>query len=135
MANYEYIAQALDIKLATLLGLPSVVQNENTVVTFPNTGLALEVFLLPGDTDIATLFPNAPSHETGVFQINVVAPVNTGRGAALALAQGIRDHYKAGTILQRNGVNVRLKKATIGPGISDGSKYRIPVSVYYKTYS
>ena len=137
MANQSKISQALDIKLGQLSGLPSTVQYENTTVELPDTGLSLEVYIIPGRTSYPTLGINAPADEYGIYQVNVVAPRNVGRGVAIDFAEDIRSHFARGSKLIRDGVAVRINNVTIGPGITseDDQKYRIPVSIYYKSFS
>ena len=89
MADYTKIVTALEIKLNALIGRPAVIQFENTTVTLPNTGLALETFLLPAQTVYTTLGVDAKGIESGVYQINVIAKLftkfsggNRGRGSS-----------------------------------------------------
>ena len=135
MADYTKIVAALETKLSTLVGLPTTVQFENTTVTLPNTGLALETFLLPAQTVYTTLGVDAKGNESGVYQINVISQTDIGRGAALALAQTLRDFFYRGLYLTQNTTVTRIAKSVLGPGFISNSKYKIPVSIYYLSYS
>lgn len=137
MANQNKISQALDIKLSQLTGLPSIVQYENTTISLPSTGLALESFFIPARSSYPTLGTDAPAHEAGVYQVNVVSQKNVGRGVALEMAESIRSHFARGSKLINDSVAVRINNVSIGPGrYGDADeKYRIPVSIYYKSYS
>ena len=120
-----------------MVGLPSTVQYENTSVELPDTGLSIEAFVIPGKTRYTTLGLDAPADEYGIYQINVVSQRNVGRGVGLDFAEDIRSHFARGSRLYKDGVAVRINNVTIGPGFisEDDQKYRIPVSVYYKSYS
>lgn len=135
MAKYDEIAIALDERLKAMTNLPSIVQFENTSVTTPEDELSLESFLLPSETTHTTLGENAPGNESGVYQINVVSKTDVGRGYAMELSQKVREHFKRGTVLQKNNTFVRIVKATLSKGKSDGTKYKIPVSAYYISIS
>jgi len=135
MADYTKIVTAIEIKLNALIGRPAVIQFENTTVTLPNTGLALETFLLPAQTVYTTLGVNAKGNESGVYQINVIAQTNIGRGAALTLAQTLRDYFHRGLYLTLDTTVTRIEKSILGPGFISNSKYKIPVSIYYLSYS
>jgi hypothetical protein len=135
MADYSKIAQILDTKLSTMSGLPSSVQYENTTITLPNTGLALEAWLIPSESVYNTLGILAKAEESGVYQVNIVSKPNIGRGVALTMAQTIRDFFSHGLILSKDGTYVRIVKASLHQGKSDGVNYMIPVSIYYLSYS
>lgn len=137
MAEQSKIAQALDKKLNQLAELPSVVQYENTNVKLPDSDLFLEAFFIPGESYYNTLGIDAKAHEFGIYQINVGSLSGIGRKDAIMMADKIRDHFSRGSILTQGAVNVRLVKTAIGPGnISNkDNRYRIPVSVYYQSYS
>lgn len=135
MADYSKIAQILDTKLSTMSGLPSFVQYENTTITLPNTGLALEAWLIPSESVYNTLGVLAKAEESGVYQVNIVSKPNIGRGVALTMAQTIRDFFSHGLILSKDGTYVRIVKASLHQGKSDGVNYIIPVSIYYLSHS
>lgn len=135
MADYSKIAQALDTKLSIMPGLPSSVQYENTTITLPNTGLALETWLIPSESVYPAVGITAKAEESGIYQITIVAKPNIGRGTAMTMAQTIRDYFYRGLILTNSTTYVRISKTVVHAGKSDGVNYRIPVSVYYLSYS
>ncbi len=135
MADYSEIAKALDIRLGVLTGLPDTVQYDNTIVELSETGISLEATLLPSETTYTTLGLNAKGNESGVYQITVVTQTKTGRGLGMAMAQKIRDHFYHGLLLTQSKVKVRILKASLHKGKVDVVNYRIPVSVYYLSFS
>ena len=135
MADYSPIAQALDIRLSLLTGLPSFVQYDNMIVDLPDTGLSLEANLIPSETIFRTLGVNAKGKESGVYQITVVSQTNIGRSDTYEMADKIRNHFNRGLNLTKSSIVVRIERATIHPGKSVLSKYKVPVSIYYLCYS
>ena len=135
MADYSPIAQALDIRLSLLTGLPSFVQYDNMTVDLPDTGLALEANLIPSETIFRTLGADAKGKESGVYQITVVSQTNIGRADAYEMADKIRNHFNRGLNLTKSFVVVRIERSTIHPGKSVLSKYKVPISIYYLCYS
>jgi hypothetical protein len=137
VADNNKIAEALDIKLSQFSSLPTVVQYENTMLDMPDEELGIESFFIPGESTYPTIGANAPAKEFGIYQINVVEQPNVGSGRALKKAQEIRSYFNRGTVLVKDEVNVRIVKSTIGPGLTSkvDQKYRVPVSVYYESYS
>ena len=135
MADYTKIVTAIETKLKTLVGLPEIIEFENTTVTLPNTGLALETFLLPAPTVYTTLGADAKGNESGVYQINVVSQTDIGRGAALVLAQTLRDFFHRSLYLTLDTTVTRIEKSVLGPGFISNAKYKLPVSIHYLSYS
>lgn len=133
MSSYVDISTALDTYLDTMATIPAVVRKENTYVDLPN-GLALETYLIPGNSSTSTLY-SKNLNEFGIYQINVCNVKNTGRGASMVLAEALRSHFYAGKVLTKNDTNVRIIRTDINPAFSDSTHYRIPVSVYYKSMS
>ena len=132
MSSYVDISTALDTYLSTMAGLPPVVQKENTVPQEFGQGLSLETFLIPGNSSQSTLY-SKNLNESGIYQINVGCIKNIGRGSAIGLAEALRTHFYAGKVLTKNGTNVRITRADIGPALADSVRYRIPVSIYYRS--
>jgi len=115
-----------------MVDLPPVVQKENTIPQEFGQGLSLETFLIPGNSSTSTLYSKS-TNELGIYQINVGSIKNIGRGGAMGLAQALREHFYVGKVLTKNSINVRITRADIGPALSDSVRYRIPVSIYYRT--
>lgn len=70
--------------------------------------------------------------EIGVFQVMCCFPLNGGSAAADDRATLIRNWFARGSSLTANGVTLTIQKTpTIGPGMSDGSFWCVPVSIPY----
>ena len=135
MADYSPIAQALDIRLSLLTGLPSIVQYDNMTIDLPDTELSLEANLIPSETIFRTLGIDSKGKESGVYQITVVSKTDVGKGDAYEMADKIRNHFNRGLNLTKSSIVVRIERATIHPGKSVLSKYKVPISIYYLCYS
>lgn len=70
--------------------------------------------------------------ETGVFQVMLCYPLNTGPAGADAQAELVRGWFPRASSVTASGVTVTIQGTpTIGPGASDGSFWCVPVSIPY----
>ena len=109
--------------------------------TDPRTAYPNAAFTKPGPTvawAALSVIPSASaplsiSHsdeQAGVFQIDLNYPLNSGAGAAQAMADSIRSWFKRGTVI--SGVDLgAVSYAVLGP--TDGW-YRLVVSVVYREF-
>lgn len=106
-------------------------QFENTVIT-PVNGQAYQIinhFLAE---------PQNPEQggkffiENGYTQVSLAFPVAVGKGAALDMAQKIRDWFYKGLSLAAGGVTVIINRTpTIAPGAVAGDRYFVPVKIRF----
>lgn len=102
------ISAALSGRLNTLTGETPVAW-ENLDYTPTDGVMFLRETLLPSST-LQTSFGNVGYDEhLGVYQIDVFAPKGGGKGAAIAKADSVADHFKRGTTLTYNSADVRIR--------------------------
>ena len=87
------------------------------------------------------LVPRAPENtvvdapfyrEMGEFQIFLCYPRGKGTGAILSRAQDVRDHFKRGTNLVRNGITILIfRTPTIAGTQIVGDRVVVPIIVNY----
>ena len=134
MSTYSLdISAALDTKLIQFSADNSVpVAYENSEYT-PTVGtLYLRATHLPADSlPIGLAFTSALDH-LGIYQIDVIAPVDKGKGAAYVMADLIISAYPRGDLIY-NGVKVRIKSASRQPGTRDGAYYIVSVIINYQS--
>jgi hypothetical protein len=104
---------------------------DSTPIAWPNieykpTGTYLRPSFLPGETVQASMGDNGKDETNALYQVDVVSKRNTGRNTT---PDTIADHFKRGTILQHNGLKLRVRGVSIGPSIIDGDWYFVPVTV------
>jgi len=68
----------------------------------------------------------------GIFQIDVVYPAGLGRSS---VPDSVADHFKRGTTMTYNSVNVRVRSVSIAQAITDGAFHSVPVSVNFQSYT
>lgn len=135
MANRAKIGELFDTKLSQFIGLPANVQWENTTIKPGDSELYLESFFIPGPKNYTTLFVGSNPEESGIYQINVCIQPDVGAGDAWSFANLLENHFQRGLKLEKDGGSIRIVKSVSGPafyGQKDG-KYKVPVSIYYKT--
>ena len=134
MSTYSLdISAALDTKLSQFATANSVqVAYENSEFT-PTVGtLYLRATHLPADSlPIGLSFTSALNH-LGIYQVDVIAPVDKGKGAAFAMADLLVTAFPRGD-LTYNGVKVRIKSVSPQPGTRDGAYYIVSVIINYQS--
>jgi hypothetical protein len=123
------LRKALETRLAALVGaLPTQWQNLPYVPVAQTAYQQVALLLAdPINPEIGRMY-----QENGYMQITLRYPLNTGPGAADAMAQSIRDWFYYGLPLAANGLTVTINKTpTISPSFVDGDRYCIPVKVRF----
>ena len=130
-----YLRKALNKHLNAMTPTISIVW-ENTNFTATNGVGYLETWLLPVPTKPITLGSAYWEEFTGIFQITCVYPSGRGNKDAVAKASKVREYFKRGTVCTYNTLTVKPTESTVASGYysDDGSWYRIPISITYKTY-
>lgn len=129
--HFNDVQAALDSRLSTLAG--------GYTIAWPNIKFepeASDTFLspnfIPDDTIQVGLGENGKDETNGLYQIDVVYPAGQGR---TSIPDSIADHFKRGTVLAYNGVNVRVRSVSIAQAITEGQFHFVPVTVNFQTYT
>ena len=120
---------ALNSHLATFATSEDIPVAWEGVDFTPPPGPYLRAFLLPALTVGAALGTDAPNRHRGVYQVDCVYPGGSGWGACATMAEKVRVRFKRGTRLMSN--NLVVESVSFGPGLMDGGRYKIPVSISY----
>lgn len=86
---------------------------------------------LPSSRTPFGLSPDSSEISTGIMQIDVFRPVDTGSGQLLADAEQIMAIYPPRTNLLYQGQRVEIRRTERGSIRADGAWMSIPVSIYY----
>jgi len=131
---FKDIKAALDVRLSTMTGLPSVAwQNTSYEPVLGTTYLRPTV--LPGNTVGATLGSSGSDEHVGVYQIDIFTKAGIGRGVATVLTDTIGDHFKPVTELVYNAQTVRCVSVSIGAAREGDGWYQIPVDINYMAFT
>jgi len=125
------IRAALEGRLATWAATQSLTVAYENVPFNPPSGAYLRAFLLPAETHSDDL---AGSHRAyrGIWQVNVVAPIGKGAGAALTIAEAIATLFPVNqSTLLAAGVHI-THPVTIGAAIQDSERYTVPCWCRYR---
>lgn len=132
------IQVALDGSLSTVAGvIPVAWQYPGAQGPYePVTGtLYLRPTNLSGDTAQAGLGVSGLDETLGVYQVDIIAPLNATKKTILDLADDIADRFKRGSIHSYNGVNVRVRSASVGSITRDGAWMLLPVNISYFVFT
>lgn len=113
---------------------PAQVQTENKQFTPPSGKPWARITNLPAQPDQATLGDGGQDLHVGILQVDLLYPQGEGRGAALAMADRIATHFKAGDSWRHEDQAVRVTSCGRGTGINEGGWYRISVSINWKAH-
>lgn len=132
------IQAALDSSMNTLAGATPVAwQYPGEGGPYkPVTGtLFLRPTHLPGNTSQAEASSAGKNFATGIYQVDVIAPLDSSQKTMIDWADDIADTFKRGTTHSYNGVNVRIRSASVGNGTRDGAWIVLPVTISYFVYT
>ena len=128
------IQSALEKKLAALAGaLPTAYENE---VFVPVTGQPYQKVFLLVNTPVDYALTADMVEQRGLFQVTLLFPLGTGRGAAQSRAQAIATHFKPVQVLTEGAVKVQINSTPrIGDGMVDDDRWAVPVKVLWRSFS
>jgi hypothetical protein len=108
---------------------------ENVPFT-PTTGATyLRPFLLPATT-VAPDLAGALRTWSGVYQVNVVAPINGGPGVAEGIAAELAAVFPLNQRLAGSGLALQIMSpVTAAQGAEDGTNFVVPASFQYRADS
>lgn len=131
-APFKNIRIALDTKLSTLPGSNTFAW-EN--IRFkPTLGeMFIRPTLLPARSALLDIDSN--QQNLGIYQIDVIGPVNVGMAAILDKLDEIYTHFKAVNTLESNGIEVHIKSVSMLRAIKDEAWLIGSLEVNYNCYS
>lgn len=111
-------------------------------VAWPNIGFVPEVeklFLRPHlmfqAAASASLGPDGFQRYGGIYQISVFEVADSGLGKVEPLIQAVTERFKAGTILDACGHQVRITSAYRETALQEEGRLHIPISVEWSCYA
>ncbi|MEG6293878.1 DUF4128 domain-containing protein [Enterobacter hormaechei] len=105
---------------------------ENVPFTPPSDGLYLAVHYMPAKPRTVDLGLRCRIY-SGVYQINVVAPVGIGRTDVVALADRVAELFPEGQEIEGRGFTCWIDQTPgVFRGITTSVAYTVPVSLNYR---
>lgn len=115
------------------LGLPTAW--EGVDFTPPADADWAQLYLLPAPTTIDTLGPGGLDLHTGIFQIDLNVPQNSGTGALLGYADALRTAFKAGNNASHNGQNVLILDCSRSKLTQAAGWLTVSMSISWRAYT
>jgi len=132
--NTRDIQDALDLQLQQVAGLPQL-QLENTRL---NASSNLTAFsrstLLPAQSAVISIGPNAQKQMSGLYQVDIFAPSDTGTSTTRTYADLVVQQFPIGQRLLSNGLEVIIEVASVMPAYTINKYYCIPIRIQWTTY-
>ncbi len=127
------ISAALEKKLAALGAFATAKENE---IFSPVNGVPYQILNLLINNPVDHAMTLDVTEERGIFQVSLMYPLGAGRGPAQSRAQAIRDHFAPAQDLIDASTKVEIRQTVkIGQGYEDEGRWRVPVSVYWNSFS
>lgn len=134
MSEVRINAALVSAAQAALVPITASIAFEGKAFTPPSSGKWASVFRLPAGNDVASMGEGGQDESTGVFQIDVNAPENSGT-ALLKEGDILRAYFVAGRSLTYQGQCVQVRKTDISAIRRVDGWLRISASVYYSSHS
>lgn len=122
---------ALRVNLANIASVPPIAW-ENKNYDQDATTLYLRPTMLPNETIQASLGDSGKDLYEGMFQVDVFVPDGQGRSD---WPDKIADAFKRGTVLTRNGIDVRIQGVSIAPALKEDNFYQVPVEIRWQAFT
>lgn len=90
--------------------------------------------LLPGNTD-PTGYADASDEHVGVYQLDVIAPIDKGKSAYMPMADKIATHFKRGSLISYGDATVNVQSTSIGKASKSGASMIINIDIRYKSFT
>lgn len=128
------IQAALDGRLLTTAGLPSL-QTENTRINASSNLLAFaRSTLLPAQSNVLSLGVGATRQMQGLYQVDIFVPSDSGTDTARLVADSVVDNFPIGLELVSGSTTVKIDIASVMASYSINKYYCIPVRIQWNTY-
>jgi len=129
--TFNDIQAALDNRLNTFSGGYDIAWPNINYEPAGNATFLTPNFI-PEETLQVGLGTNGKDETNGIYQIDVVYPAGQGRSSE---PDSVADHFKRGTVMSYNDVNVRVRSVSIAQAITDGAYHFVPITVNFQTYT
>ena len=115
------------------LGLPTAW--EGVDFTPPADAAWAQLYLLPAPTSIDTLGPGGLDLHTGIFQVDLSVPQNTGTGVLLGYADTLRAVFKAGNTAIHNSQSVLILDCSRSKLTQAAGWLTVSMSISWRAYT
>ena len=131
--HFADISAALDTNLNTFA------TSNNIPIAWEGKGykpiigtMFLRPTLIPGNTVPTGISYNSALDHIGIYQVDVIARVDKGKGQAITTADLIATAFPLGQLVY-NGKIVTIKQASRRPGNRDNAWYVVPVIITFQS--
>lgn len=135
MTNEEKIQRALGARVAGLvLSPPLPLAWPNNITKPPVPYLRVDHF--PNRNQRIGIKGSGPHRRLGILQITVVAPLNVGPDAPVAIAGQVAEHFPADLVLDYDGISVRIRSdPDVLSAEKEDASWDVPVSIEYECFA
>ena len=132
MSHFTETQTALDTQLATLTSSPPVAWDNSSYTPVEGTTYIRPTNLPAGRAAVGMANTDG-TRGAGFYQVDVLAPVGNGAGAALTIADNIAALFTRGLKLTSGDTTVIVGVPTQDPSITSGAWFMVSVLIPYDT--
>lgn len=128
------IQNALDAQLQTITNLPTLQTENNRFNASTNIASWVRSTLMPAQSSVLAIGPNALTQMQGFYQVDVFYPADTGITAARTLADTIVSTFPVGLRLVGSSGTVIVDVTSVITAYSINKYYCIPVRIQWSVF-
>ena len=132
---FSDIPTGLENHLNTMTNLPADIVWENTNFTPTPDQAFLRVSTQPATPTRTSIGIDGLNTQTGIFLINSFYGKGSGRSVQNTFLSELVDHFKSGTVITENSVEIRIESVGPQPAIEEDAWFHVPVQVTYIAYT
>jgi hypothetical protein len=129
MSSLINIKSALESALLTMTPAIDTVF-ENTSYT-PKVDVPFQYVTITSTKPVNSTIGDIQHREEGYLQVDLLYPRGKGTGDALRRADLVRNKFKRGTVLTKNGINVVIYATPETSNYTNGDRFVVTVKVYF----
>lgn len=118
--------------LKTNLFVSATIQQENVKFTPPTNLPWAALWFIPNEKSVATLGTDGLDELTGVFQIDLNFPADSGRATAHEFCDVVESRFTSGKKLTYSGQDVTISSCGRSQGRNVDGFFRVPVTVSFR---
>ncbi len=132
--SHSKINYALLTRLTTLPDTPPIAY-ENRPFTPTNGVLYLRENYIPANTASVGISNTDSSDYRGIYQVSIMAPMDTTKFDALNIIDAIESHFAKGTVLTYGGLSVKVQQVSTAAALRSGDRMMTPVSIDWRAFA
>lgn len=130
----QNVRGALEQRLATVTGIPTIVHEGEQFSPQPGAAHTVAVIVPTSERPASMGDDHYVLHE-GLFMVSLVYPNRRGTAAISAMANLVKEKFKASDLATLNDITVRFRYAERRPTVQEPDWIRVPIAIGWFVYA